>query len=499
MVNELELKLLVPRDAAEILERNLIPTLSITQQDKSDLYNQYFDTPDYTLKQAGIGLRVRGKNHKYEQTIKLGGKVTGGLHDREEHNVALPDSHLDLALFTEVNWPQDIEPALIQAQIMPLFTTHFTRSRYLVSLNESQIELSYDVGQVSCNTQSSPISEIELELIAGNPNDIFTLAAQVASVLPVTLGTQSKAARGYQLASPEKPALSAKLNLLPIESSDTLETCLIKSLEFSLERWLSNQAAYIQTEKFKYLYEVFNSLQLIAQALKFYVPAFNCAELASLKSDVDTLLEQWNGIIELRQFKELLASKGPYRKLIDKDRSFVSFLKGRFKGLHLDFSPDAKLAAPSLAMISLTITRLIYTKPWADCSDNINKSVGEVCGQWLSSEWNALSHLLPHDKVLTVKDYLACEKNLKQIMHSGVLLGHIYPKPIRRPFRNAWLGILEGVEELNTLSRLQLEMKYAEIEEDKGLYALQASKVNHLLDVMEISRKSALKMHPYWL
>src|SRR5476651_2124136 len=53
------------------------------------LTNIYFETAENYLRSHDIGLRIRGFDDQYEMTIKTGGKVLAGLHQRPEYNVEL--------------------------------------------------------------------------------------------------------------------------------------------------------------------------------------------------------------------------------------------------------------------------------------------------------------------------------------------------------------------------------------------------------------------------
>ena len=53
------------------------------------MLNIYYETPDAWLRGHDMGLRIRGENGHYEMTMKIAGRVTGGLHQRPEYNVAL--------------------------------------------------------------------------------------------------------------------------------------------------------------------------------------------------------------------------------------------------------------------------------------------------------------------------------------------------------------------------------------------------------------------------
>lgn len=207
MEYEIELKLLTNQQAGEIIETKLLTQLDATvTQETQVLTNHYFDTPNRMLRQHNIGLRIRGNNLKFEQTLKTAGKSVGGLHQRPEYNVQLDESikqNVDvpeLRLFPLSAWPKTIDVDALQAKIETLFTTHFERRIYLLKFSDGDIvELVWDVGEVTSGKKSVPICEIELELKKGSTAVLFNLAKRIVNLLPTTIGTDSKAALGYNL------------------------------------------------------------------------------------------------------------------------------------------------------------------------------------------------------------------------------------------------------------------------------------------------------------
>ncbi len=134
MEYEIELKLLTNENAGEIIETKLLSQINahITQETQI-LTNHYFDTPNRTLRQHDIGLRIRGNDQTFEQTLKTSGKSIGGLHQRPEYNVQLDElkkqnvGFPDLTLFPASAWPKPIDVNDVQASIDTLFTTNFVR------------------------------------------------------------------------------------------------------------------------------------------------------------------------------------------------------------------------------------------------------------------------------------------------------------------------------------------------------------------------------------
>ena len=207
MTKEIELKYLIPvnhgksdlavdKITAKLKEQN--KTFIV---DKKQLNNSYFDNEDLALRKMDTGLRIRGANHKYEQTIKTAGTVVGCLHQRPEYNVNIESNHLNLLLFPKHIWPEQVDVVKLQQSLQVIFQTNFFRQIWLITQENSVIELALDRGEIftSLNAKKISINEIEIELISGDEKDIFTLAEQLMTVIEMKPGNLSKAAQGYAL------------------------------------------------------------------------------------------------------------------------------------------------------------------------------------------------------------------------------------------------------------------------------------------------------------
>ena len=207
MMTEIELKYLIPANHEDndlVVDKitALLNTQNITfTLDKKQLSNDYFDNTELALRTMDIGLRIRGVDHAYEQTVKTAGKVVGCLHQRPEYNVDLEGNHLDLSLFPEHIWPEHIDVVKLQQSLQVIFNTDFARQTWLITQESSVIELALDRGEIftSPNIETLAINELEIELVSGDEQALFSLAKQLMTVVQMKPGKLSKAARGYAL------------------------------------------------------------------------------------------------------------------------------------------------------------------------------------------------------------------------------------------------------------------------------------------------------------
>lgn len=306
MEYEIELKLLTSENAGEVIETKLLPHLSasITKQTLI-LTNHYFDTSDRTLRKHDIGLRIRGNNQQFEQTLKTSGKSIGGLHQRPEYNVQLDPVNKqsvdvpDLKLFPLSAWPKTINVDELQIKIETLFTTHFERKVYLLEFSNGNIvELVWDLGQVRSGNKSTPICEVELELIKGATSALFDVARGIVGLLPTSIGTDSKAARGYQL-----------LDGLPVNKLEKQQPELANYTQTTAEEFvhlLTTQLQHFQmfSAEIRRQYSVglasniqYVLIELVDSLAKF-THHFPCSSLDSIHVELKKLCSDWALILQ---------------------------------------------------------------------------------------------------------------------------------------------------------------------------------------------------------
>jgi triphosphatase len=105
MAQEIELKFIVEKDSVDALRQHL-HTLTGEHHAPVQLLNIYYETPDNWLRRHDMGLRIRGASGRYEMTMKIAGRVVGGLHQRPEYNIDISTPELELDRFPAEVWPK---------------------------------------------------------------------------------------------------------------------------------------------------------------------------------------------------------------------------------------------------------------------------------------------------------------------------------------------------------------------------------------------------------
>jgi inorganic triphosphatase YgiF len=189
---EIELKLEIDPEAAErlLLESWLCdghcraePQLSV-----------YYDTADGEIRRRGFTLRVRSVGDRYLQTVKTLA-AGAGLFDRGEWEYEIGGIELERECLSRTPLAH-----FESSGLEPIIRSQVTRRSCRVVSDGSEFQLDYDEGEISAGLRSQRISELELELINGDPSIAHKLARTIADREPAKLGVVSKAERGFALA-----------------------------------------------------------------------------------------------------------------------------------------------------------------------------------------------------------------------------------------------------------------------------------------------------------
>jgi triphosphatase len=242
MADEVELKLTVaPERAAGVRQMALLRQYAQKRAASRQLSTIYFDTPDQALARRGIVLRIRSLGRRYIQTIKLPSEGMGGLQVLREIETPVAGDRPELDRIADLRLRRLFADRAITRRLMPLFVTEFRRTAWQLRFKESLIELAFDQGEIRAKRESQPISEIELELRSGRPEHLFELALAVHECLPVTMGSATKAARGYALLSGSPPA-PAKASAAGLAATMTARDAFAAAARSCLSQIRANEA-----------------------------------------------------------------------------------------------------------------------------------------------------------------------------------------------------------------------------------------------------------------
>lgn len=203
---EVELKLeLAPDDLRRLSNHPLVRSTKTGPPVRQLLHSVYFDTPDLILHQGGATLRVRHVGGRRIQTIKARAAATAGLFARSEweDDIAGDVPEIELARRTALA-PLLRRPGVAES-LRPVFSTRVRRTTYTLDGGAWEVKLMLDVGRVEASGGAVPIREAELELVRGQPGQLYAIALDLHHAIPMRLGTASKSDRGFALVGGARP------------------------------------------------------------------------------------------------------------------------------------------------------------------------------------------------------------------------------------------------------------------------------------------------------
>lgn len=191
--------------------------MDLKEKEPVKLSNTYFDTTDRVVISRGGSIRVRNisdsdeEEETFEHTIKLGGKVENGLHQRYEWNFKTFSKTFSKSDFINgVSRSEDPSDMLIELlsqvtddDLEPICKTKFNRTKYTLGYGDSIMEACFDVGKLSAGDKSASICELELELISGDVVDLQDMADYIVKKTNAVLFDDSKFKRCLKLLDEE--------------------------------------------------------------------------------------------------------------------------------------------------------------------------------------------------------------------------------------------------------------------------------------------------------
>jgi inorganic triphosphatase YgiF len=239
-MNEFELKLVFPEERSADIEKLLVSKGGLRRQ---KLQAYYYDTPQFSLAQSGISLRIRKEGRAWIQTLKASG---ASQFERLEHNavishtgvtppplnIKLHDEHpAHKALLKSLrNDKQDIDQLTLRYQ------TDIWRRVALVRARGAMLEYALDLGvikafQVGGKEAFIPVREIEIELKAGDKLAVTSHVKSMINKFGACIDTRSKAQRGFNAANglTHSPPCRAKSIALKSHDDGVIASALLNS------------------------------------------------------------------------------------------------------------------------------------------------------------------------------------------------------------------------------------------------------------------------------
>ncbi|TFW09332.1 CHAD domain-containing protein, partial [Oxalobacteraceae bacterium OM1] len=256
-----------------------------------------FDTPDRFLQRQRIGLRVRKEAGRWVQTMKAGGSVRAGMHQRHEWESEVDAPQPDLAVLRKLAGKDaDAASALalpnLAEQLQEQFVVRVRRATWKLAYENAEIELALDEGTIERGELKVPVSEMELELKSGPPAALYDVALKLLADVPARIGSRSKAERGFALGADIKPE-AVKAQPVHLAKDMTVERAMQAVFENCLDQIAANEAGVAETTAPEPLHQMRVGLRRLRSALKLFADA---ATLPShLQDDLQWLAGELGG------------------------------------------------------------------------------------------------------------------------------------------------------------------------------------------------------------
>lgn len=420
MAVETELKLHITPEHLDRLKRHpFLRTLSSGRARTLKLYSIYYDTANLELRSRAMALRLRRVGQRWLQTLKGGGQVSAGLHQRNEWETPVPSEQLDFAALKACGGEL---PGSIRNRLQPVFITDFSRNVRLLRFEDAEIELCMDSGEIRAGQSSCPISELELELKAGQPQQLFKLALALLDIVPLQVEHTSKAEYGYLLFSAARPAPD-KGRFPPLDAAQGVAGALQSLIASCLAHVQSNVPGALLKLDAEYLHQVRVGLRRLRVVLAIAQRHQQDDELGALRAEVAKLCNElgrsrdWDVLVT--QTLAPICTRLPEHEGL---REILAVSERARSGQHAGM--ESSLASPDFQRLLLRFGAWLHDSQWGVADTTLEQFASRMLEK-RSRQVHGLGRELAGKDALQLHELrIACKK----LRYATEMFGSLYGK-----------------------------------------------------------------------
>ena len=273
---EIELKLELPEAAADRLLREPWLGKACEPQKQTSVY---FDSPQRQIRERGYTLRVREAGGRFVQTVKSLDNGAGFYQRGEwEYQIETAQPDAERLAHTPLS-------GIDVATLTPIVRSEVNRTICKLDEDGAEIELAVDRGAVRAGKRKAAISELELELIRGEPAGAVSLARRIAHSVPVKLSVMSKAERGFALAD-GKLGKVVKAEPLAVRPGMSVAEGFATIVSACLRHFCLNEPLVIEQRLPAALHQARVAMRRLRSALSLFGTAITDPELPRLREEL---------------------------------------------------------------------------------------------------------------------------------------------------------------------------------------------------------------------
>ncbi len=454
---EFELKFVVsPEHMPRLLKARWLGAAQKSRPRIRRLDSTYFDTRDHKLRKSGLALRVRREGDRYIQCVKARGEGADAAFARREWEADVPEGRPDPRILKD-GQGNGLLPVGSPDELEPVFQTRVKRTHRLVASTEGdQVAVDLDVGEIAADGTSQPVSEVELELVTGEPRHVFALARRLVAEVPARLSAGAKADHGYALAEGGRYGWS-KAEPLVLGADATVEHALSEMVSNTVAHLRANEACALAASDIEGIHQMRVATRRLRAVLSIYkkmLPADQHGRLAgeikwlggemgpARDSDVflaETLapLMQWrpddSGLMRLRE-------RAIERQGQGYERAHKAILSRRYTDLLLDLG----------AWVEGREWRRGDAPP-GDDGLAFDDPATALARRVLSKRHRRVLKDGRHFKRLSSTERHILRIEVKKLRYAAEFLGSLYPGGQARPFASRLSDLQDGLGLLNDI------------------------------------------------
>lgn len=210
------------------------------------LMTSYYDTSDRRLSKRGVALRVRKKGRAFTQTVKAKAPKSAAISQRPEWNVDVKSTRPDISVLPVA--ARKRIGLVLPNELRKLFTVDVERKKADIELagqdgaEPTIVEIALDRGEVKAGRKLTDMTELEIELISGDPAAIFDLAIQLADT-GLSINQVTKAETGYRLIDGGTDPVPVRLPKFKLDPNHSTNHVISEIFSAGLSNVLDNEAA----------------------------------------------------------------------------------------------------------------------------------------------------------------------------------------------------------------------------------------------------------------